>query len=375
MKLVLATPLYPPEIGGPATYAKVLEEGLPKRGIEVELVKFSDVRHLSKFFRHLVYTYRVWSKARHADMVFVQDTVSCGLPALIAARLARVPLVVRVPGDYAWEQGRQRFGVTDTIDLFQEQRYGVRVSLLRLVQRTVVRHADRVVVPSRYFAYLVSGWGVAPTKLHVIYNGIKLPLPNPQVPQHAPVPSIVSAGRLVEWKGIQGLIGLLKLLPEWHLIVVGEGPMRSSLQKQAQETGVADRVRFTGSLAPELLIGWYQAATAFVLNTSFESFSFQIAEAMAAGIPIIATEIGSIPELIEDRKEGVLVRPNDLKALKEAVESVRAQPELWQRRVLAAKEKAEMFSIDRTLDTLVPVLQELISPMPKKVTVAARPLP
>ena len=52
MKVIIATPLYPPEIGGPATYAEILVHELPKRGIEIELVKFSDVRHLPKLIRH-----------------------------------------------------------------------------------------------------------------------------------------------------------------------------------------------------------------------------------------------------------------------------------------------------------------------------------
>ena len=86
MKLVIATPLYPPEIGGPATYSRLLEEGLPMKGIEVELVKFSEVRHLPKLIRHYVYYRQVLKAARRADAVLALDPVSVGLPAMKAAR-------------------------------------------------------------------------------------------------------------------------------------------------------------------------------------------------------------------------------------------------------------------------------------------------
>src|SRR3990167_7909869 len=106
MRIVIATPLYPPEIGGPATYAKLLFEGLPEKGIEVELVKFSDVRHLPKIIRHIAYFLRVLKAARNANVVLALDPVSVGLPAMKAAQKARKPFVVKIVGDYAWEQGQ-----------------------------------------------------------------------------------------------------------------------------------------------------------------------------------------------------------------------------------------------------------------------------
>src|SRR3989338_1641940 len=124
MKLVIATPLYPPEIGGPATYSRLLEEGLPMKGIEVELVKFSEVRHLQKLIRHYVYYRRVLKAARGADAVLALDPVSVGLPAMWAAKRAKKPFVVKIVGDYAWEQGRQRFGVEAELDDFVQTETG-----------------------------------------------------------------------------------------------------------------------------------------------------------------------------------------------------------------------------------------------------------
>src|SRR3989344_3373366 len=106
MRLVIATPLYPPEVGGPATYVQELETGLPSRSIDVTVVKFSDVRrwYLPKLVRHYVYYRRVLQEAKNADLVLALDPVSVGLPAMKAARKAGKPFVVKIVGDYAWEQ-------------------------------------------------------------------------------------------------------------------------------------------------------------------------------------------------------------------------------------------------------------------------------
>src|SRR3989344_6122168 len=161
MKLVIATPLYPPEIGGPATYAKLLEDGLPGKGIEVELVKFSGVRHLPKLVRHYIYYRRVLQAARGADAVLALDPVSVGLPAMKAAKKAGKPFVVKIVGDYAWEQGVQRFGVTQNLDEFvRTTTVPFRVSVLRRIQTRVAQGAPRVIVPSEYLKNIVSAWGV-----------------------------------------------------------------------------------------------------------------------------------------------------------------------------------------------------------------------
>src|SRR4051812_4073073 len=157
MKLFIATGIYPPESGGPATYVKLLEEKLPRRGFEVEVLPFRVVRHLPPLVRHVAYFFKCLSCAERADAVYAQDTLSAGLPAALAARAAGKPFVVRVPGDYAWEQGQQRFGVEENLDEFQHRWHNPMVALMRSLQRFVVRQARAVVVPSEYMKKIVEG--------------------------------------------------------------------------------------------------------------------------------------------------------------------------------------------------------------------------
>jgi glycosyltransferase involved in cell wall biosynthesis len=359
IQVLLATGLYPPEIGGPATYTKLLEQTLPPYGYKVSVLPFSTSRHLPKVVRHMHYFFHLFLRARSVDIVFAQDTVSVGLPALLVCKLLRKPFIVRVPGDYAWEQAVQRFGVTDTIDEFQLRRQPWQVKLLQSIQQQVVCRANTVITPSEYFSTLVAGWGVVPKNIATIYNGVDLDI----VPAKVAKPvgkTIVTAGRLVAWKGIGELIDMLSDFSDWNLVVIGDGPLRAQLEQQTVDMGVSDRVTFTGAIARTEVFGWCVAADAFVLNTQFESFSYQVVEAMHSGTPVIVTNVGSLPELISHTVEGVLVEPNDLTAIKQSVRETVSDPDLWQVRTDNAQEKALQFSINACMEKLDVHLQKLV---------------
>src|SRR5690348_850641 len=115
MKVLIATGIYPPEIGGPATYAALLNTELPKRGIETDVLPFREVRQYPKLLRHIIYLLKILKRARSADLIFSQDPVSTGLPAVFAGKILGKKVVLRIAGDYTWEQSAQRFGVSDTI--------------------------------------------------------------------------------------------------------------------------------------------------------------------------------------------------------------------------------------------------------------------
>jgi glycosyltransferase involved in cell wall biosynthesis len=353
MKILVATGIYPPDIGGPATYSKLLFDELPKKGVEVEVLSFGEVRHLPKIIRHFVYLLKLLKKGKNIDLIFAQDTVSVGLPALFAAKILRKKFFVRVPGDYAWEQSVQRFGVKETIDDFQNKKYGWKVELLKKIQKITVDGADKVIAPSLYFQRLVSGWVKDKSKVYCIYNGIDLSIANkfPDI-QYKPK-TIISAGRMVPWKGFNILIEIMKDLPDWQLSIVGDGPQKEELLKFTKENNLENRVIFLGQIKREDLMKKLKESELFILNTHFESFAFQIVEAMAMGTPVITTNIGNLGEIIENGKEGILVTPDDKKAIMEAMENI----SLNRNQILEeAKIKSRRFSIENTLDELLKLL-------------------
>ncbi len=333
LKVVIATPLYPPDPGGPATYASLLVELLPREEMDTVLVKFSDVRHLPKFLRHIAYAWNVFRFARSSDLVLALDPVSTGVPSALASWFARKPYVVKIVGDYAWEQGRQRFGITATLDEFLlTKRVPLAVRFLRFLQKTVALHARAVIVPSTYLEGVVRSWGIPEWKFVVIYNAMRMPSPGAVPPEVAtlPHPRIVSVGRLVPWKHMEGVIDAGALLPNASLIIVGEGPERERLVAYAQK--VHPKTVFTGALSHADTLAVMMEAKVFVLNSSYEGFSHLLVEAVSLGVPVVATAVGGNAEIVTSSADGVLVQAGDTVALTHAIQkalktSTRTKPE------------------------------------------------
>jgi glycosyltransferase involved in cell wall biosynthesis len=348
MRLLIATPLYPPEPGGPATYARLLETGLEKEGLEEPiLVKFSDVRKYPKVFRHFAYCMRVYEAGKHADAILALDPVSVGFPAFLAARLLRKPFLVKVVGDYAWEQGVQRFGIKDPLDAFVRRgRVPFAVSMLRAVQVHVAKSAKNVIVPSEYLKGIVSAWRVPVERITVIYNAIELEEGGvvPIAAQAALAPRIVTIGRLVPWKGMRGIIdAVAQLEPPASLTIVGDGPERSALEAHAKKM-LGERCVFTGALAHADALATLREADIFVLNSTYEGLSHVLIEALMLGKPIIATKAGGNAELITSGENGLLVAPNDAPALILALTQLLTDPALKERLSLNAKAGSSRFS-------------------------------
>lgn len=365
MRIVVATPLYPPEPGGPATYAKLLEEGLPERGIEMSLITFGAVKHLPKGIRHLAYFWRVLSAARGADLIYALDASSVGFPAMLAATFARKPLVVKIVGDAAWEQGRQRFGVTQTLDEFvRESKVPPALVRLRRMQARVAMRAKIVVVPSRYLKGIVQAWGIPEEKIVVIWNAIQEEPAGdaPQMIAALPKPLIVSVGRLVPWKGFSELIEAVRMVRERgisaSLAIAGDGPERDRLEKEAREK-LAGGFAFAGALPHAHTLSAMREADVFVLDSAYEGLSHVLIEALDSGAAIVASDIPGNREVIEHEKNGLLVRPGDVDALAHALERLLSHEPLRAQLAAAAKKRARDFSRQSMLDAVAALLNTI----------------
>ena len=361
VKLVLATGIFPPDIGGPATYAKLLVDELPKKGIPISVITYGEKgvsRSIPKGIRHLAFFFKCFFMAIKSDVVLVQDTISAGLPALLASKLARKRFLIRVPGDYVWEQSVQRFGVKDSIDDFQNKKYGFRVEFLRSVQKFVVNNADIVIAPSNYFRDLIKDWVKNKDKVITIYNGINLETKDKRQEIKKEPKTIVSVGRLVPWKGFDMVIEMMIDLPDWKLVIVGDGPEYNNLKYQISNLKLESRVELKGSIPREKVLEYLSSSTVFVLNTSFESFSYQIVEAMAMGVPVVTTNIGNISEIVRDGVDGILIEPDNKKGIINAIKKISDNFEFRSSIIESAMQRSKEFSIEKTLNNLVSILKK-----------------
>jgi len=367
MRLLVATGLYPPDIGGPATYTKILEDELPQHDIEVVVVPLGLVRKLPKVVRHTVYFFLVLKRGFKANVIYALDPVSVGLPALLAAKILRKRFLVRIAGDYAWEQGVQRFNVKDSLDVFAKTRgkYAFMVLLFRGVQNFVAQGGDMVIVPSKYLKRIVTDWGITKNNITVIYNSFD----PPQKMAHKKIlrellqfkgELILSSGRLVPWKGFMTLVSLMpdivKDFPDAKLVIVGDGPDRGKIVKHITKCNMEDHVVLTGVLPHDTLLRYIKAADLFVLNTFYEGFSHLLLESMALGVPVVTTSVGGNPEIVTHKKNGLLVSYDDKGELKDSMITLLKDKKLRTSLAHAGESTAHIFTQEKMINELKKIL-------------------
>ena len=230
-----------------------------------------------------------------------------------------------------------------------------------------VRDAEFAVTCARVNAEFLAGLaGPGVGRIVVNYHGVSLerfkPVPGAAADAAAPrLPTLVTCGRLEPYKGHHVLLrAAARLATPVRVVLVGEGPQRPRLEQLAAELGSAERVEFTGPLPQSRLAAIYAQADLFVLaSVVIESSGKRdvipnvLAEAMAMQLPVVATRISGIAELVEDGVSGRLVPPNDPAALAAAIDALLADPAL--RRRLAEQGAAQvrrMFDRDVNIEAL-----------------------
>jgi len=181
-------------------------------------------------------------------------------------------------------------------------------------------------------------------KLEVTPLGIDIARWRPAIFRENPAPfELISVGRLEKVKGypllLDAFAALVAQARNVRLTVVGDGPDRSGLEKQARQLGIADRVTFAGWRTQEELRKLYQNSDLCVLFSFAEGIPVVLMEAMASGVPCVAPLIAGIPELIRDHIEGLLVTPSDTKELVTAIAEVMDRPGLRRQMAKLCRER------------------------------------
>jgi glycosyltransferase involved in cell wall biosynthesis len=207
----------------------------------------------------------------------------------------------------------------------------------------------------QYLNSLIERWqpAAAASKVHLIYHGIdiarfrsrRLASPTTNAPQ------ILSIGRLVTKKGHSDLIQACKLLKQkgyrFNCDIYGAGPLQSELEDIIRQLDVGDRVSLQGARPQEELIAIYQSADVFVLapfimeDGDRDGLPNVLLEAMACGLPVIASNISGIPELITNGETGLLVEPRDVRELASALGRLLADSSLRARLAAAGQRRVE----------------------------------
>lgn len=246
------------------------------------------------------------------------------------------------------------------------------------LRRAVVINAERAMglVTARLVCVSEFERGFA-DRLHIVPAGRRRTIPNGVVPDRptAPDPALVAwkgSGQLfgavavLRWeKGLHRLIEVAQMLgnesPDLRLAIVGDGPLRSELTEQIERAGVGDRIRmfpFSGSSFPHLA-----ALDGLLFPSTVEIAGIVVMEGMVQSLPVIASAVGGVPEMVRDGETGVLVPPGDTGRLLAAVRELAADPDMGRRLGERGKELAESrFSLERMTDALEREYLEVSAP-------------
>jgi glycosyltransferase involved in cell wall biosynthesis len=241
----------------------------------------------------------------------------------------------------------RRFGLPVTItargsDLNQIADF----AMPRRMIRWAAAHASGLITVCEALKGRLVELGVAPHRIRVLRNGVDLERfrPGDRATQRARLglkgPTLLSVGSLIDRKRHHLAIEAVTRLPGVILLIVGEGPLRHDLESKAHRAGVADRVRFLGSVAQESLPPIYGAADALVLASSREGWANVLLEAMACGTPVVASDAWGNPEVVAAPEAGIVVSPCDGAGLAGAIRRLLTCPP----RRAATRAYAERFS-------------------------------
>jgi glycosyltransferase involved in cell wall biosynthesis len=333
MRLFVASGIFHPESGGPATYLYELLPELQRRGWDVRALSYGSgpvegypyplrrIRRQTLPVRLARYALAARPLAAWADLIYLH---TLGLPV----PRSRAPRVLKIVGDQAWERSIRRGWIppTEDIDRFQTRHYGGIVAAQQVLRSREVRSMDGIIVPSHYLRRMVEGWGVPPERIHVIYNALPpeaaADITQGEARQQLKLddtPTLLTVARLTPWKGIDHLITALRSVPGVRLLVAGDGEEGPRLKQMAQAYGLEKRVSFLGRVPRQQIALYMKAADYTVLYSGYEGLSHTLLESLRAGTPVIASEKGGNPEVVQHGLNGLLIPYVNVEALAAAL--------------------------------------------------------
>lgn len=177
-------------------------------------------------------------------------------------------------------------------------------------------------------------------------------------------PLVLYVGRVDPEKSLSNVVsafaGVLDVIPEAKLVIVGDGTDRRHLQDLAQALGIEKSVYFPGRIYPPDIMEVYRAATLFATASETETQGIVLIEAAATGLPLVAVDAGAVRELCQHKRNGILCHPGDVAEMTDAMMKLLKNPELCERYGKESLEVAKMHDLNRTLQRFVEIYQEAI---------------
>jgi len=288
---------------------------------------------------------------------FQPDLVHChsiraGFAARISAVITRTPVVYTVHG---WAHGERRTWWSPAVS--------------RTLERLAARFTKKIICVSEYDREIARRDKIGrPEQYAVIRNGISSQNYDPSKPRNSVEPELnnnfhrpilISVARLSTPKNFDTLLEGIRLTKAAQLLIVGEGPLRPRIENLIRQMDLTDRVQLVGSRndIPDLLA----TSDIFVLSSKIEGLPMSVIEAMMMGLPIVASKVGGLPELVEDGRTGFLVSENDPLELSKAISKLLDNQDLRTSMGQLGRKKAiAEFGLERMCSGVLKIYEDVL---------------
>ena len=380
-KILLYSPIFFPDIGGPAIQGKYLAETLADNGFEVFVIKFSKpelfnpkfkiislnwlpnpsvVRRIYRWFFgpfiSIFYLLRI-----RPDLVIVNSVFWNGMVMGLFCRVAKIPTILKFAGDWVFESLKNQ--KNQSVDFLKIYEGSVFTRFLFLIEKFFISKFNVVWVISKFRRKNVQQLSKSP-KIWLQCNFHDLPQFSSNSSSRFSSPVIfVTSARLIPHKRIDTLINIVsKLDYDFRLIIIGEGPEFDNLTQLASRLKLETRIFFLGKISSELLFEILSLSSAYLSWSAEEGAPNAFIEALNFGLPIITANVGGIPEMFESNTKSVkLIDPDDSSQLFESLSSLNLETKELEIMSEAAFAEGKKFLRSENETRVVEYIQNLLN--------------
>jgi glycosyltransferase involved in cell wall biosynthesis len=365
--ITLTTGIFPPDIGGPASFIPIFADRLIKKGIYVEVITLSDEvindsnltykvvrisRKIKKPFRDFLVIKEIVKSSKKTDLIFCN---TLAFESAIASKISGKKLVQKIVGDLAWERANGSGRFKGTLDEYQNSKLCLKSKLTNIYRDFAVKQSDIIITPSNFLKDIVSGWNYKKENIEVIYNAVEFEESDTLIKKDKF--RIVSVARLIPHKGIEAILKTLaKLDFDFEYIIIGAGPLRDELEKLSHALKLD--TMFIGNVSKKEVANWLKSSDMFILNSSYEGLPHIVIESMENSCPVIASRVGGTPEVVKDNENGLLFEHDNIDQLREKIITIKDDSELREKLIQNGKKFTKEFSdVKKMVDKYIEIIE------------------
>ena len=320
MRVLVTVGIFPPDIGGPATFVpKIAKYFQDELNYEIEILTLSDNnnsnikddfsvkridRNLPIIYRWLKTIFTIYKLGKNKDLIFVNGL---GTEATIANIFLKKKIIRKIVGDPVWERAYSKAKISESFDEFQVKNYGFSISFQKKVRSFSIKKSDIVVTPSQHLKNFILNLGFK-NKIEIINNGVFIPEENTNIFTNDQI-NITIVSRLVSHKNIGKIIKAISDLnsPLINLNIIGDGPELNQLQKISLESNNKDNIIFHGKLNRDEIDHIFLNSDIYIQASNYEGLPHSLLEAMSYGIPVLCTPVGECKEILGNEDRGYIL--------------------------------------------------------------------